>query len=262
MKIAILGAGNMGGATARGLLHSGLVEPFELTVTAAHAYTLQPYAEMGMRTTTDNRQAVADADLVVWAVKPWIAPQVAAEVRESLDLKRQLMVTLMPGIEADDFAAMVGGTPELRPQILYVIPNTAIEVGESMTFVSPVGCSQEQTDLVLRLFAPLGKVMQVEYRQMAACTALASCGIAFALRYVRASSEGGVQLGVKAHVAQDIVAQTLRGAAALLQQKGGHAEAEIDRVTTPGGMTIKGLNAMEANGFTHAVIEGLLAVNK
>ena len=88
---------------------------------------------------------------------------------------------------------------------------------------------------------------------------LASCGIANALRYVRAATEGGVQLGFRAGEAQHIVAQTLRGAASLLDADGAHAETEIDKVTTPGGLTIRGLNAMEQAGFSNAVIRGLLA---
>jgi pyrroline-5-carboxylate reductase len=105
----------------------------------------------------------------------------------------------------------------------------------------------------------LGDAMLVEERLMNAGMVLASCGIAYALRYIRAASEGGVQLGFRAAEAQHIVAQTLRGAASLLERPNAHPEAEIDRVTTPGGLTIRGLNAMEQAGFTNAVIRGLLA---
>lgn len=88
---------------------------------------------------------------------------------------------------------------------------------------------------------------------------LASCGIAYALRYVRAATQGGIELGMREDVARKAIAQTLIGAAELLLQNNTHPEIEIDRVTTPGGITIKGLNAMEAAGFSNSVIAGLLS---
>ena len=106
------------------------------------------------------------------------------------------------------------------------------------------------------------RAMLIEESAMAAATSLASCGIAYALRYVRAAMEGGVELGIRADEAKRIVMQTLRGAVDVLEANNSHPEAEIDRVTTPGGLTIKGLNAMEAAGFTHSVIEGLRASTK
>jgi pyrroline-5-carboxylate reductase len=113
--------------------------------------------------------------------------------------------------------------------------------------------------MVKTVFDAMGQSAVIEERQMTAATALCSCGIAFAMRYVRAATEGGVELGIYAHQAKDYVLQTLRGAVELLEATGNHPEAEIDRVTTPGGITIRGLNAMEAHGFTNAVIQGLKA---
>lgn len=255
MKIAILGAGNMGGATAKGLAASGYLPAENITVTAAHLQHLDPFKALGMNVTTDNAEAVKGADMVILAVKPWIAPVVMNEIRRTFNPFTQLVVTMMPGVSDADMRQVLGD----EAQIAYVIPNTAIAVGESMTFVSPTSASREQTDMLVEMFSTMGRAMAVPFTQLSACTALASCGIAFAMRYIRASVEGGVQLGVKAHDGQDIVAQTVKGAAALLCQEGAHAESEIDKVTTPGGITIKGLNAMEKNGFTNAVIEGLLA---
>lgn len=261
MKISIIGAGNMGGATAKGIIASKTIVPNELTVTAAHASSLEPFAQKGANTTLDNRAAIKDADIIIWALKPWIAPGVIAETKD-LFSPTQLHVTMMPGIDPDNLSEMLSSGGKDRPKIIYVIPNTAIEVNESMTFVAPINATHEEIRQIVGLFSTMGICKEIEYRQLPACTALASCGIAFALRYLRASVEGGVQLGVKAKEGQEIVAQTIRGAAAILQSADTHPEKEIDRVTTPGGITIRGLNAMEANGFTHAVIEGLLACCK
>ena len=140
------------------------------------------------------------------------------------------------------------------------MPNTAMNVRRSMTFAVPLPKSKEVPGQITEIFEKLGTVKAIDETHLPAAMALASCGIAYALRYIRAAVEGGVQMGIRAAEAQDIVAATVEGAAALLtEQPGAHAEAEIDKVTTPGGVTIRGLNAMEAAGFTHAVISGLLA---
>jgi pyrroline-5-carboxylate reductase len=109
------------------------------------------------------------------------------------------------------------------------------------------------------MFAELGKAFLVPESQLNAMMALSSCGIAFAFRYIRAAMEGGVEMGVYPHIAKEAVLQTLKGAVELIEANNSHPEVEIDKVTTPGGITIKGLNEMEAQGFTNAVIKGLKA---
>ena len=119
--------------------------------------------------------------------------------------------------------------------------------------VGVVGCQKRHHSRQNRL----GQTRVVGEKQLRAGTLLASCGIAYAMRYIRAASEGGVEIGFRADDAKDIVLQTVKGAVALLQATGEHPEQAIDRVTTPGGITIRGLNAMEQAGFTKAVVEGL-----
>ena len=254
MKVTIIGAGNMGGATALGLAKAGRVVPGDITVTARHESTLEKFKEAGIRTCLSNVEAVRGADVVIIAVKPWIVPEVCAEIVGALDFGRQTVVCMAPGVKPGDLAGYLGGAG-----VVYVIPNTAIECCESMTFVSAAGATPEAERMVAGLFEGTGKVKIVPLGQLMAGTALASCGIAYALRYIRASAEGGVEMGFRAKDAEEIVAQTVKGAGALLEAHGSHPEEEIDRVTTPGGLTIKGLNAMEEAGFTNAVIKGLKA---
>ena len=128
-----------------------------------------------------------------------------------------------------------------------------------MTFIASKNSTSEKDQQILDIFKELGEAMLVEERLMGAGMALASCGIAYAFRYIRAATEGGVELGLYARDAQHIVQQTLKGAVELLEATNGHPEAEIDKVTTPGGITIRGLNAMEQNGFSNSVIQGLKA---
>lgn len=255
MKIAIIGAGNIGGAMARGLMAKGAAEPSSLTLTTAHEQSLAKYAGLGCKLTTDNRAAARGADIVVLAVKPWLIPDVADEIKDVLSPGHQTVVSLAAGVDNKALSERLGEGVDL----VCVIPNTAIEIGESVTFLCPVNISGAGLDEVRSLFDRLGRTFVVDEAHLQAGTALASCGIAFAMRYARAATEGGVQLGFKPEVALEMVEQTVVGAMKLMEAHGSHPEVEIDRVTTPGGITIKGLNAMEEAGFTNAVIKGLKA---
>ena len=248
-KIAILGAGNMGGAVAIGLHR--LAKEVSLTVTTAHASTLEKYAAQGINASLDNVAAAQWADVVILGVKPWLVQSVLEQVKSALSGK--VLLSLAAGIPSAQMAEWLSGT---GIQAAYtVIPNLAAEIGESMTFASAI--LGKADDLVKSLFDQVGKTLIVDERRLQAGMMVASCGTAFALRYARAAMEGGVQLGLYPHEALEAVYQTMKGAVDLAGSRGAHPEAEIDRVTTPGGITIRGLNAMEEAGFTSAVIAGL-----
>lgn len=254
MKIGIIGAGAMGGAVARGLAESGMTAS-DICVANPSPGKLREFADMGMRTTSDNAEAASCADIVVIAVKPWILPAVAEELRAVIDPAHQQVAVIVAGVSGEELLKMFG-RQKGACNLAIVMPNTAMTLRESMTFIVNVSGATPLADSV---FCRLGAVKDIEERLLPAATALASCGIAYALRYIRAAVEGGVELGFRASDAQEIVTATVRGAAALLSVDGAHPEVEIDRVTTAGGITIRGLNAMEQAGFTPAVIAGLKA---
>ena len=259
MKITIIGAGNMGGSAAVGFASSGALQPECITVTARHTESLERFKAYGIRTSTDNRAAVREADWVIYAVKPWQMEAVLKETAPLLDYDRQLVVSFAPGVTPAQLREWLSRDGVL-PAIAYVIPNTAIEIGESMTYISPVTASEEQTAQLKALLDKVGKSLVVSVDQMLYGTSLASCGIAYAMRYISASSEGGLQLGLDSGEVGGAVCQTVRGAAALVEAKGYRPEAEIDRVTTPNGLTLRGLNAMEEAGFSEAVIKGVTVI--
>lgn len=256
MKIGIIGAGNMGGAIARGIAEKGKVAAKDIIAASPNRHKeldalKEEFPEMNV--TTDNIEA-AQADYIVIAVKPWLLTEVLKQIAPALLEHKTTIVSIVAGVSCAEISEMI----EYTAKVVRVIPNTAIAAGESMTFLTTDIATQE-IKKVEKLFAPMGKTMILEEKDMTAACALASCGIAYALRYIRAASEGGVELGIPADKSKEIVMQTLKGAVAVLEKTGNHPEAEIDKVTTPGGLTIKGLNAMERNGFTTAVIEGLKA---
>lgn len=257
--IAIIGAGNMGGAIARGLTQSNIIR--QITVSdinrdALHALTNYNAA---IKTTTNNAIAVKDADIVVLAVKPWLVKTVIDSIKDSMDYSKQLFISIAAGVSIDDLCALLDKNGQL-PSLFRLIPNTAIDVLQSVnTIAAHSNTSEEEKALVCDLFNGMGKTFLVPENQLNALMSLSSCGIAYAFRYIRAAVEGGVEMGIYPKVAQEVVLQTLRGAIELLEANASHPEVEIDKVTTPGGITIKGLNEMEANGFTNAVIKGLKA---
>ncbi|MCH3995137.1 MAG: NAD(P)-binding domain-containing protein [Prevotella sp.] len=257
MKISVIGAGAMGGAFAEGLLKSQLFKSEDITVADPTPAKLEHYAKEGASITTENMIA-AKADIVSVVVKPGIVESILKEIKDSLDYGHQMLIIIAAGISSGQINSWLDKKGTLPPYFM-VIPNIAIAEKASMTFIVPQGASDEQTKTITSLFDELGGSMITKENLLAAGTTLASCGIAYALRYIRASAEGGVELGFKASDATRIVAQTVEGAVKLLQAKNGHPEALIDQVTTPGGVTIQGLNEMEHAGFTSAVIRGLKA---
>ena len=264
MKIAIIGAGNMGGALARGLAQGSIIPTSNIYVSNPSTAKLMALKERfpEINITTDNSSAARVADIVVLAVKPWKVAEVIAEIKPHLDYTRQAVASMVGGLGITELSAWLDKDCGVLPATYLIIPNTAIATMSSMTFIASARATKEQERALLDIFNELGVAMLVDEGEIAAGTSLASCGIAYALRYIRAAMEGGVELGFRADDAKRIVMQTLRGAVDILEANESHPEAEIDRVTTPGGLTIRGLNAMEAAGFTHSVIEGLRASTK
>ena len=261
MKLTIIGVGNIGGAIVNGLINSKLMNELEICCTDILPEKLKQIEETNpsIQVATDNISAVKDADIVIIAVKPWLVETIIEEIKETMDYERQIVVSVAAGIEFSTLCRYLDKEGVGLPAIFRVVPNTAIAVRESVTFISSCNATKTQSDCIKNIFDELGTTIMVNEGLIAACTSLASCGIAFAFRYIRAAIEGAVEIGISSDMARKIELQTLRGAVTLLETNNNHPEAEIDKVTTPGGITIKGLNAMEEAGFTNAVIKGLKA---
>ena len=256
MKIAVIGAGAMGGATVEGLIKGQYFKNDDITVADPSQAVTEKFAKMGISVTSDNKLAADTADIVCVVVKPWLVERVLKDIKPELDPKKQILIVIAAGVSSESIKGWLG---ESCPPLFLVIPNIAIAEMASMTFVVPIGASERNIQTVTDIFNEMGSTLITNEQHLAAGTTLASCGIAYAMRYVRAASEGGVELGFKADDAKAIVMQTMKGAVELLEASGMHPEAAIDLVTTPGGVTIKGLNEMEHAGFTSAVIRGLKA---
>jgi len=257
LQIAIIGAGNMGGAIARGLSKGKLIQSKNIRVSDVSQANLDAITAFATEITvsTSNRDIIKDADIIILAVKPWLVEVVAEEIENKFDFKKQIIVSIAAGVNFEQLAGLF----DTEATFFRVIPNTAIDVLQSVSTISSFRANKEQEELIMAIFGELGKTFLVPEAQLNAFMSLSSCGIAYAFRYIRAAMEGGVEMGIYPNVAKEVVIQTLRGAIDLLEANNSHPEVEIDKVTTPGGITIKGLNEMEANGFSNAVIKGLKA---
>ena len=246
----------MGGTTVQGLVKGKFFKNEDITVSDPNEAVLNKFAQMGVNVTTDNAAAAEQADIVCVVVKPWLVETVLRGIKAVLVPQRQLLIVVAAGVPSQSIEEWLGLN---CPPLFLVIPNIAIAQMQSMTFIVPISASKRDTQTILEIYNEMGGTLITDEEHLAAGTTLASCGIAYAMRYIRAASEGGVELGFRADEAKKVVLQTLRGAIELLEDTGLHPEAAIDMVTTPQGVTIKGLNEMERAGFTSAVIRGLKA---
>jgi len=252
--VAIIGGGNLGTAIAEGLIDGKFCKPSELVITRRNTAPLSSLKEKGVQVSDDNAGAVKRSRTVILAVKPFQIKEVVQQIRNELT-PGHLLVSVVTGVSIQEIEAVSGpGIPVFR-----AMPNTAIAIRESVTCISHSNADESQIKQVYALFSQLGKVVAIEEKLMDAATVLAACGTAFAMRFIRANIQGGIEIGFDAATASLIAAQTIKGAAELLLVKGTHPEYEIDKVTTPKGCTIAGLNEMEHRGFSSSLIKGVVA---
>ena len=251
-KIAIIGGGNLGTAIAEGLIKSKFCKPADITITKRNITTLDHLVKKGVIVTSDNNAAIRSSDLVILAIKPFQVSEVLNSVKKDLTVKH-ILASVVTGVLINDIAEII----KKKIPVCRAMPNTAIAIQESMTCLSFSNTSVEQIAFVKGLFENLGKVVIIDEKLMDAATVLGACGTAYAMRYIRANIQGGIEIGFDAATATLIAAQTVNGAAELLLQKGTHPEQEIDKVTTPKGCTIAGLNEMEHQGFSSSLIKGI-----
>ncbi|TVP43658.1 MAG: pyrroline-5-carboxylate reductase [Mongoliibacter sp.] len=255
IKIAIIGCGNLGSSIVNGLLNLEGFNPENLHLTKRNPSNLLYLQDKGVRVHSDNLIAAAQADLVILGVKPYNVTEILKEIKPVLAPKKQIIVSLATGITLDEiYLALDADTVTYR-----AMPNIAADIQESVTCICGKNQTPESEVLVKELFESVGISISIDEGLMEAATVLGACGIAYVLRFMRAMIQGGIQIGFDAKTASQIVNQTVKGAAELMIQKNMHPEEAIDKVTTPKGCTIVGLNEMEHQGFSAAMVRGVLA---
>ncbi|UZD23835.1 pyrroline-5-carboxylate reductase [Algoriphagus halophytocola] len=253
-KIAIIGCGNLGASIANGLLKKADFDPKNLILTKRQTASLADFAAQGVQVHSDNIQAAKEADLVILGVKPYNISPILNEIKPGLDSSK-IIISLATGVSlAEMYGVLSDDAVAFR-----AMPNIAADIQESVTCICSNNASSEQVNTVSHLFDAIGFTIPIEENLMEAATVLGACGIAYVLRFMRAMIQGGIQIGFDSVTASKIVNQTVKGAAELMIQKNMHPEAAIDKVTTPKGCTIVGLNEMEHQGFSSAMVRGVIA---
>ncbi len=253
MKIAIIGTGNLGSSIAKGLIKNKSFTSLYLSdknTSAVNEFVDEDYVTI----TNNNAAAVEHSDVVIFALQPRHIENVLKEV-ESLVTDDHVVMSVAAGYSIAKIESILGA----EKHIIRVMPNTAISIGKSMTCLSANDVGQLKIELAKTIFNQLGTTMVIPEEQIQAATVICASGIAFWMRLVRATTQGAIQLGFEAEEAHELALQTCYGAASLLKESGRHPEAEIDRVTTPSGCTIEGLNEMEHQGLSSSLIKGINA---
>lgn len=255
MRIAIIGAGNMGGSIARGLARGTIIPASDIIVSNPSQGKLDELQKEfpALQVTNDNQEAVTGADMIIFSVKPWLMKPVVKELKLK---SKQILVSVAAGIPFEELAHYVA---DKEMTMFRLIPNTAISELESMTLIASRNASKEQESLLLDIFNQMGLAMLIPEDKIAATTAMTSCGIAYVLKYIQAAMQAGIELGVYPKDGMRMIAQSVKGAAELILNNDTHPAIEIDKVCTPGGITIKGINELEHQGFSSAIINAIKA---
>ena len=254
-KIAIIGCGNIGISLLQGLMKENTIPATNITVTRRNIDELEYLRAMGVNLLSDNIRAIQESDIIIIAVKPYNIVTVLEELKDHLRSGEQLLVSVTTGVTISSIQNVIG----TKVPVFRAMPNISASVCKSVTCISHAGAKPEELELVTDLFDIIGTTMTIDEDLMESATILGACGIAYVLRFIRAMIQGGIQIGFDAATASAIVNQTVKGAAELLIERHQHPEFEIDKVTTPKGCTIVGLNEMEHNGFSSSLIKGLVA---
>ena len=252
-KLTIIGGGNLGKSIISGIATSTLFATTAITVVDKSQKNLDIVSkELGVHTSKDSVVAITDVKWIILCVQPGQLAKVLNEIKGSLK-EDQVLISTITGTAIAEINAVFP-----KNKVVRVMPNTAASKKESMTCICANEDVQSELVMVQKMFETIGDTLIIEERMMQGATVLGASGTAFFLRFIRAMIQGGIQMGFHPHEAQTIAVQTAIGASALVKD-GTHPEREIDKVTTPRGCTIEGLNEMEHRGLSSAVIKGLMA---
>jgi pyrroline-5-carboxylate reductase len=251
MKISILGTGNLGSSIASGLLEKNMIT--QLFLTKKNLSTLNKWEKVPeVKITTNNSNAVKNSDIIIICVQPSQFENLANEIKNYLT-DRHTIISTIAGLSINKIEKIFGA----KTNIIRAMPNTAISIGKSTTCICNNKYGKYKIELAESIFNSLGETFIINENDMQAATVLCASGIAFWMRLIRSTAQGGVQLGFESNKSLKMSISTALGAVSLLMNNKSHPEQEIDRVTTPGGCTIKGLIEMEHHGLSSALISGL-----
>ena len=252
MKLGIIGCGNLGLSILKGVtLNNADAQVF---ASKRNVDSIMQYGSSNVTITNDNKLLISECDVLILALKPYNILPFINEHKDLIDSKRHTLVSVATGVTIPEIKDSCGK----YIGVYRAMPNTATSVNESITAIASQGDELNRKDTIDEIFSSLGETVHIDESLMDAATILGACGIAYVLRFMRAMIQGGIEVGFDAATATKIVSQTMKGASELIIQNDSHPEEEIDKVTTPKGCTIVGLNEMEHAGFSSSLIRGIV----
>ncbi len=249
MKVHIIGGGNLGVSIALGIAKFSTIN--QVTVTRRNTSSILYLEKLDITVSKENTFHIQEADVIILTIKPYQVDTVLAEILPSISNK--VIASAVSGLSIEALQNKIGVTN----YAVRIMPNIASQFGASATCIAFNEKNKENVQNVVTLFQDLGTAPIIDEKLMDAATVLAASGTAFALRYIRASMQAGIEIGFDWKTALAISAQTVKGAAEMILEENIHPEQLIDRVTTPQGCTIAGLNEMELHGFSASLIKGI-----
>lgn len=259
MRVGIIGAGQMGGALARGLLGRGVVRVNELLLSDRRPERLDELKqELGVSVTTQNGEVLENSELVIVAVKPQHLNGLLDELKE-LDLEGKVLVSIVAGARISRYEEFLGE----RAKVVRVMPNSPCQIGFGISVLSPgKNVDAEALSKVKSVFAAVGEVLELPEEYLDVVTAISGSGPAFFYYFAEALIEAGVKAGLSREVTTRLVQETMIGSGMMMKKTGKHPALLIDMVTSPGGTTIVGLEALDKKGFKAAVFKAVEAAFK
>jgi len=253
-KVGFLGAGNMGEAIIKGLLQAGLVPASSIAATDARPDRLEQMTKQyGIRAAASNTTLVAEADLVILAVKPQIMGAVLKEIAGAVD-RSKLLISVAAGVPVASLRDGLG-----RPaRLIRVMPNTPALVLEGATAIARAdGLEAGDLETAQELFGAVGRVVVLDEDALDAVTGLSGSGPAYVAIVIESLADGGVKMGLDRATAMILAAQTVLGSAKLIIETGTHPGQLKDMVSSPGGTTIAGIAALEEGGVRRTFISAV-----
>ena len=265
-KISIIGAGRLGFSIAKGLIKSKQYKPSDITLNRRNVELLKESNSYGFQIESNQQSAIEKSDLIILSIRPKDLKSFFKNNSININ-SSQILASTIAGVSIEDIEKeYLIANKQIEFSIFRVMPNIAVELCESMTCISMKNNSDNndyQRDLMnrmnlLNIFSKLGMAKVIDEELIGAATALCGSGLAFFLRSIRAAAHGGTEIGFHADEALELAAQTAKGAASLVNDSNDHPELQIDKVTTPKGITISGLNEMDHSGFSSAMIHAIV----
>src|SRR5438067_5370291 len=261
-KLTVLGAGKMGGILLRAYLKQGLFVSTRVTATVRHTERAAALAkELGIAVTTDNREAVKGADVILLTVKPQTVAEVLQEIAPEIGANSLLVsvaASVPTGFVEQKLAAASGGKHD-NVAVVRAMPNTPAAVDCGMTAICGGShASSDHLEIARSMFDAVGRTIVLDEKHMDAVTGLSASGPAFAYIILESLAEAGVKVGLPRDVATRLAAQTMKGAASVVLETGDHPALLKDAVTTPAGCTIDGILELEEGKLRVTLIKAVV----